>query len=548
MNLAHLSRRTKVAVLVGVALLCVLGVPMLATADGGVGATLSGGQTNTGQSHGQGSGQGSGQSGGKVAGSQPGAVPGAVDASADEQRAPLRLFCKTETGWHGPVGDAATCAPGTLITCKWDPDEGAWLCYDAQRRQVAIPPGTCALDPAATGCTAAPAAASASPAASAAPPPVVASAAPSAATVVPAAQSPAAGTPTPASTAAEQAAPSTEPGAAPGATPNPSTSPTMSPSASPSASPSVSAAPAAAPMVVTAIGAARSAGMRVWLESNLADDYKAGKQAYQTALNHLIAAARQPGVTGVQFASALGFRHLTSPSEVRAFVKTTSTALRRAVPGVRLGVEVTVPELGCGLPQAITDRLITAASTPCRTALRAKYPAISAANVTSYLRDAQLDRITVASGLYSGEYARYTTTSGGKKSVLTAELAARLQWAGVQALRWSGIAQITAREYGLANDGSITYTKASAKHLIDERLRTPLQQRHVALVTLWGHLAVDGERTYQGLDQGVLWQELKASSLRGQLAAVLNPARVSLSLADDVHALAAAVSEVSIVC
>ncbi|MFI6323204.1 hypothetical protein ACIBG8_37140 [Nonomuraea sp. NPDC050556] len=270
-----------------------------------------------------------------------------------------------------------------------------------------------------------------------------------------------------------------------------------------------------------ALAVARAANLRTWVETDLVPAYKAGDTAFRAALTSLAAYAAEPGVTGVKFADNLAFRNLASAKEVRAFLTAATTALRTALPGKQLAVGVVVPELGCG------------ANAGCVNAMRAKYPLVTRALVDSYVRAVPIDRVYVATGLFSSVYAKYGIRTP-----------ARLQWAGVVALGWDALAQVGAREYGLAHPGAVSgLTKAD----VDLRFG-PDSGLAGRTVSLWGHKASDSTGTYRLLNAGLatnrLWQAL--APYRGQLSVVFDPDSPETGVSEDIGVLAATVSEIFI--
>ncbi|WP_214318298.1 hypothetical protein [Nonomuraea sediminis] len=282
-----------------------------------------------------------------------------------------------------------------------------------------------------------------------------------------------------------------------------------------------------------AIRAARAAKLRTWVEHDLSADYLTGDPQYRTALQALIAAAKQPGVTGVKFADYLGYprdgRTFTGEDDVKQFLTTTATALRTALPGKRLAIGVAVPELGCG------------SSAPCATAMRAKAPLATKKAVGDYLAAVTLDRVELADGLWGPTYRKYKITAAG---------ASAAQWQAVRALGWDTWTQVTSRQYGLAHTGDTSqWDQATATAQVDTLVGNVIG-KGVPSVTLWGHKSLAGQDTYRLLDTGLapnlLWTALTGKGLRDRLAVVVDPASTERGAAADIATLAQGVSEIFI--
>lgn len=334
--------------------------------------------------------------------------------------------------------------------------------------------------------------------------------------------------------------------ALPTVTVNPTINPTVSPTVVPTVTTTPSTSPTATPtpthdQVVlrgperSAIGAARTAGLRIWVEADLAPACAAaatdGGAAFRTGLASLIAYAQEPGVIGVKFANDLGFRDLTSAGQIKTCLRSATSALRRAVPTKKLAISVVVPEFGCGSKAS--------RNTTCVAALNAKYPLVTRAMVHSYLRAARVDRVDVATGLFSNTYAAYNVTVNGKLTAITPTFANRSVWANVTQLRWDSLVQIGARDYGLAYNVALTADQAALE--LTDRLG-PSSGLGGRSVSLWGHNTAAGFHLLGGAYPGAkLWKKLAGH--RAQLALVFDPQK---SPAADIPAMAVGVSEIFI--
>lgn len=281
--------------------------------------------------------------------------------------------------------------------------------------------------------------------------------------------------------------------------------------------------------------------MRVWVESDLADDYLAGDTRFRAALESLAQAAQQPGVTGVKFADNLAYSGFTSSRDVETFLQRAAGALRQAVPGKRLAIGVVVPELGCG------------AARTCITAMRAKAPLATKQLVERYLKAAAVEQVYVSTGLFAAAYRQHQVSDQKTEEPqpITPALATRAQWLSIKALGWDTLAQISSREYGLAHSGpTAAWGDAHAAAQINARIGTVIGLG-APTVTLWGHRAVDGDRTYRLLDSGLamnpVWSQLIRQNLRERLAVVFDPRATEVGIRQDIAALGRAAGEIFII-
>ncbi|WP_214414937.1 hypothetical protein [Sphaerisporangium fuscum] len=311
----------------------------------------------------------------------------------------------------------------------------------------------------------------------------------------------------------------------------PSSEPEPSSQPKPSATPTSTKQTLAAPNDATgkAAAAAVKLGMRVWIESELAPAWTAGKDQFNAAVASMAAQASRPGVVGVKFAQDLGYWGFKSADDVRRFVRDASTALRAALPaGKQLAVDVVVPELGCG------------SNEPCQAALRAKYPLITRANVEKYVLTGDVDHVNVSSGLFASEYAAYK---------ITPDKALRNQWIGVRARGWDTRVHIGAREVGLAHSGADKLTAEQAEAAAKLRVDLPLQAG-VQTVMLWTHRQNWDGATWRILDEGLktntLWKALQARKGLGRMAVTFDASDPEVGVTQDLNKLAEVFDEVYI--
>jgi hypothetical protein len=275
-----------------------------------------------------------------------------------------------------------------------------------------------------------------------------------------------------------------------------------------------------------AVAAAAADGLRVWVETELADDWKAGDEAFKSAVRQAGALAAQPGVAGIRFTSQLGYNGtLTTPADVQKFVTDASTALRKAAPGKKLGVHTVVPEFGCG------------ADDTCKKAMGEKYPLLAPASVESYLKSGAVDQLTLDNGLLAGAYGTWK---------ITPEQAQGNQWVQVRARAWDALTQIAAEDAAFAAPTPLTAAQAAT--LANDRVAVPLKDG-ASTVNLWTRWQDDKGKIHQVLGPALAatpaWTQLtKLSPLQRRLSTIYDPASPEVGVTQDLKKLAEVFSQV----
>ncbi|MFB9963941.1 hypothetical protein ACFFOP_15265 [Sinosporangium siamense] len=271
-----------------------------------------------------------------------------------------------------------------------------------------------------------------------------------------------------------------------------------------------------------ALTAAADARLRTWVSTELADDWKAGDEAYTDALKRVVAQASRPGVVGVRFTSQLGYNDtFTDTEEINRFVAATSKVLREAVPGKKLALHTVVPELACGT------------SEECRAEMRQKYPRVTPEQVETYLTSGAVDQLAIDDGLL-GQYSRWK---------IDAEKAQRNQWLQVQARAWDAYGQIAAEDAGLIKPGGSPLNAAQADKTVAERVAMPLLANAAEVVNVWTRWQ-DAEgvaHTVYGkaFAANPTWDRLaKLDEVKPRLATFYDPASPEVDTATDVAKLA----------
>ncbi|MDP9848567.1 hypothetical protein [Streptosporangium lutulentum] len=268
------------------------------------------------------------------------------------------------------------------------------------------------------------------------------------------------------------------------------------------------AAAAAAAQTPTgqAITAAKAGGFRVWLDTELADDWKAGTAAFTATVKRIGALAARPEVAGIRFTSQLGYnKSFKTAEEINAFVTAASAALRQVAPGKRLGVHTVVPEFACGANDA------------CKTEMRKQYPLLVPEQLEASLTAGGIDQISLDTGLLYGGYTPWK---------IDAEQAQRNQWIQVRASSWDVLAQIAAEETGLV--GEVTAEQVAS------RVSTPVMDGAAQQVNLWTRV-----QNAQGtVNRLTAWDELKKlTPIQRRMAAVYDPNAPETNVAADLKKL-----------
>ncbi|MFC4013232.1 hypothetical protein ACFOY2_38815 [Nonomuraea purpurea] len=260
---------------------------------------------------------------------------------------------------------------------------------------------------------------------------------------------------------------------------------------------------------------------RIWIETELADDFKAGKLA-EAAKKIAALAAAQPGVVGIRFTSQLGFNQtFTTAEEIDKFVAEASTALRTLAPGKKLAAHTVVPLFGCGANDA------------CKAEMTKKYPLLDPERIGAWLAKGQIDQLALDNGHMAAEYATWK---------IDAAKAQRNQWIQVRARAWDAFAQIAAEDASFAAVGAAQLNAEQAAKAITERIAAPLQDDAAETVTLWTRWKdsqgqvnrVHGEKWAAN----ATWDQLKKlGTVRARLATIYDPANPEVDVATDLKNL-----------
>ncbi|WP_248960719.1 hypothetical protein [Sphaerisporangium perillae] len=279
-----------------------------------------------------------------------------------------------------------------------------------------------------------------------------------------------------------------------------------------------------------AIAAAAASNMRVWVDTELLDDYKAGAAAFATAVKKAGALAAQPGVVGIRFTSQLGYNGaVKTPEEMSTFVSAAAAALHTVAPGKKLGVHTVVPEFGCG------------ADDSCKAEMTKKYPLLTPEHIEPLLTSGSVDQLALDSGLLQSAYATWK---------ITPQQAQRNQWTKVKSLAWDTLAQIAAEDAGLAGKDASPLTAEQAATAAQDRIATPLKDG-AATVNLWTRWEDGTGATYRVMGSGLTatpaWEQLtKLQPLQRRLSTMYSAASPEVGITQDVKKLSEVFSQIYI--
>jgi hypothetical protein len=276
-----------------------------------------------------------------------------------------------------------------------------------------------------------------------------------------------------------------------------------------------------------AIAAAAASRMRVWVDTELIDDYKAGTAAFAAAVQKVGALAAQPGVVGIRFTSQLGYNGaVKTPEEMAKFVDDAAAALHQVAPGKKLGVHTVVPEFGCG------------SNDTCTAAMAKKYPLLTPENIEPLLTTGSVDQLALDAGLLQSAYSTWK---------ITLQQAQGNQWGKVKSLAWDTLAQIAAEDAGLAGKDASPLTAEQAGTAAQERIAAPLKDG-AATVNLWTNWQDATGGTYRVMGAQLAstpaWEQLKKlQPLQRRLSTLFSPASPEVGINEDVKKLAEVFSQ-----
>lgn len=276
--------------------------------------------------------------------------------------------------------------------------------------------------------------------------------------------------------------------------------------------------------------------LRVWIEADMVRRWEEGPNSFRAAIARVSALASRPGVAGIKVADELGYRDgMTSPGKIRQFLSATVRALRAAVPGKQILVDMVVPQLGCipghqpgGSPEAA-----------CAAQAARAYPQLTLAAVDSYLRLKAIDVLDLSTGLLAeSTYTAWATTSDA------AQIAA---WREVNRRGWPDLVRLQARK-ALAHPGSYPGSDGQAATDAHLYIDIPLAGGARAVDVWTWRQRYDGvlyRLMNPGMQANALWQQLLRRRRAGDvLFTHMSPHSIERGLIGDMAKIATVFTDV----
>lgn len=211
---------------------------------------------------------------------------------------------------------------------------------------------------------------------------------------------------------------------------------------------------------VQMVDAVASRGAAVWLEADLVKAARSGPDRLEAVTGQLIALAAHRGVVGVKLADELGYEDGVDAVTGEEILAGAAERLRKAHPGLTVGVDVVVPELGC-----LSWRPKPAATaTACGERVRAKDPGATLGAVDALVRSGSVDTLLLSAGLSDPGY--YASMG------LSVDDAMTLCWTEA-ARRWGPYVTLVARK-ALAHPGAYDGSTADAEAAMTTYVDIPL--------------------------------------------------------------------------
>ena len=285
-----------------------------------------------------------------------------------------------------------------------------------------------------------------------------------------------------------------------------------------------------------AVKAAVAVHLKVWIETDLVKRWEEGPAWFHAAVGRVAELARQPGVVGIKIADELGYHDgMNSASKISRFLSDAAQALRAAVPGKLILVDMVLPQLGC-LPghQAAGSSAATCASRE-----KAEYPQLALPEVDRYLGMHAIDVLDLSTYLLPAD-----TYKGWGTNADSAQTAA---WQEVDMRGWPRLVRLQARK-ALAHPGAYLGDSATSSADIQTYVGIPLAHDARAVdIWTWNQLYQGQEYRLMnpGMRPNVLWYQLRRLRHAGDvLFTHFSPHSVILGLHSDLAEIATVFTDV----
>jgi hypothetical protein len=281
-----------------------------------------------------------------------------------------------------------------------------------------------------------------------------------------------------------------------------------------------------------AVRVAADQGLQVWLESDLAKRWRAGKESFREGVQRLGDLAVDRSVVGFKIADELGYRDGFDghADAVAAFLHDARRSLAAVAPGRKILVDFAVPALGCapGLNLGYSPRA-------CLGEAQARYPALALSALDHYIGSGDIDVVSLSTFLQSPVTYTYWGTS--------TEEVQRDAWHVVQERGWGRTVQVQARK-ALAQPGGFSGGKdgSSVEETVELYGAVPLRSGASA-VHIWAWRQEYQNRVVSlvgpDLKPNPLWRALRSRHDAGAvLETTFSPRQVHRSVEADLKMIA----------
>ena len=254
-----------------------------------------------------------------------------------------------------------------------------------------------------------------------------------------------------------------------------------------------------------AVDAAHAHGLRVWLESDLVERWKAGPASFNSAIASIAGLAARPGVVGVKIADELGDRDGMSGPQIMRFLRDSRAALHANAPGKLVLIDIIGYELSCAPDIA----RVATQSRSCEAHEQAVHPGVTLGTIQQIVESGYVDVIDLSTNMQDPAVYR----SWG----ITRADAQRAAFAEIHRRGWDRKVRIQTRK-ALAFPTSLIPDAHTAAALLPDFVDVPLSAGAHAVDVWTFNQFYDGRFVRlmaPGQSGDVLWVGLLARHRRG---------------------------------
>ena len=285
-----------------------------------------------------------------------------------------------------------------------------------------------------------------------------------------------------------------------------------------------------------AVDSAHKHGLRVWLESDLVERWKAGSASFNNAIAQLAALAARPGVVGIKIADELGDRDGVRRSTLMQFLRDARAALHTNAPGKLILIDIIGYQLSC-VPDVSQ---FASQSAACDAHERAAHQGVTLDTIQESVDSGYVDVIELTTNMQDpAVYQSWGTTRAAAQQAAFAQVHRR---------GWDTKVCIQTRK-ALAFPTAQVPDARTAASLLPDFVDIPLAAGAKA-VDIWTFSQFYDGRLVHLMDPGdasnVLWEALRARHRRGDvLFTHYSPTfRFGASVDADMQAIAQAFTDV----